>query len=440
MEDGSDNSVERSQKDEQLDELLNDPLFSDPEMRQRFRARLRELFKEDEHTSLSGNSPITPSGKEGSSPAHPTPSGKNGGAWQSSLPAAAPPCWWPHGVIPPTPFWPVAPPQAALPAGGQLRGPTPRFSAPPLSEHSLRASGSSGSSSSRKRPADAEVAELGSDSETDEDRVDPLLSESEALEWVEFNPTVDSEDSWEPPKAMNDFLEKHFNRALSPEERKAIQKDFPKPSCRALEVPKLDDQVKEHLKGKGKDPHFGPEKSLYKLQEAVLEVAGPLACLWGDLLNEEVKVSKEDTLLIIQRALVLLGNASNSISLERRKVAWARINPKLKALATEDYSKRETNLFGPGFLEKASKKLELDKTIAKVSQPGGFQSAKRARFSKDASDLRSFLSKGAPARYGGGRPQRHQPYQVPKRFQSKRYFQQSRPAQPKQRSPKSSQD
>ena len=36
----------------------------------------------------------------------------------------------------------------------------------------------------------------------------------------------------------------------------------------------------------------------------------------------------------------------------------------LKALATEEYEKRETNLFGLGFLEKASKRLEAEKTLA----------------------------------------------------------------------------
>jgi hypothetical protein len=52
-------------------------------------------------------------------------------------------------------------------------------------------------------------------------------------------------------------------------------KDFPKPLSGALAVPKLDGQVKDHLKAKGKDPHFGAEKSLYKIQEHLLDVAGP---------------------------------------------------------------------------------------------------------------------------------------------------------------------
>ena len=53
--------------------------------------------------------------------------------------------------------------------------------------------------------------------------MDPLLSESEAIEWIEFDPVVDPENSWEPPRVMKDFLEKYFNRALSTKERKARQ-------------------------------------------------------------------------------------------------------------------------------------------------------------------------------------------------------------------------
>ena len=51
-------------------------------------------------------------------------------------------------------------------------------------------------------------------------------------------------------------------------------------------------------------------------------------------------MSNEDVLL---RVLVLLDSASHAISLERRKIAWARINHKLKSLALGDYKKRETN-------------------------------------------------------------------------------------------------
>ncbi len=141
---------------------------------------------------------------------------------------------------------------------------------------------------------------------------------------------------------------------LSSEEREAIMKDFPRPNCDALVIPKIDEEVKEQLKQKGKDAHFGAEKSLYRIQDQLLDIAGPLTCLWADLLNKDASVSREDTLMLVQRALVLVGSTSNAITLERRKIAWSKLYPKLKSLANEDYDKRKTQLFGPGFLEKAS--------------------------------------------------------------------------------------
>jgi len=133
----------------------------------------------------------------------------------------------------------------------------------------------------------------------------------------------------------------------------------------------------EQLKSKGKDPRFGAEQSLYRIQEQLLEVTGPLTSLWVDLLRPDRELTKEEVVHQIQRALVLVGSTSHAINVERRKVAWARINPKLKSLAVEHYKDRESNLFGPGFLEKASKKLEADKALAKVSQDSSGSSRKR---------------------------------------------------------------
>ena len=261
------------------------------------------------------------------------------------------------------------------------------------------------------------------DDPNEEDSVQ-LLDEAEALELVEFDPSIDPKDTWEPPSAMASFLQKHFNISLEEGEKEAILKDFPKPSCKALKTPRLDEQVREQLKRKGKDPHFGPEKTLFKVQEQVLDVTGPLTCLWADLLNKKAKVSSEDVLLLIQRALVLLGSASHTITMERRKIAWARINPKLKSLASEEYAERESDLFGPGFLEKASKRLEVEKTLEKVSTQTKFgPQQKRPRYDRDKSDLRSFLARGAWAQCGGPKNMRQtNPHSSYTKFKSNRYF------------------
>jgi len=230
-----------------------------------------------------------------------------------------------------------------------------------------------------------------------------LLSDSEAQEFTEFDPAVEPQGMWDPPTAMASFLERHFNHSLSEKEKEAIMTDFPRPNCSVLQAPQLDDLVKEQLKKKGKDPQFGAERTLYKVQQQLLEVSGPLTCLWADLLNPDAEVSAEEVLALIQRALVLLGSASHGVSQERRKIACSRINPKLKALASEDFTGRENKLFGPGFLEKASKRIDSEKAMDKMSEVGP---SKKRRYDNDKGDLLCFLSGGAPAKHDGRGNQR----------------------------------
>ena len=141
-----------------------------------------------------------------------------------------------------------------------------------------------------------------------------------------------------------------------------------------------------------------------------MEVTGLLTSLWDDLLRPDGKVSKDHIAQQIQRTLVLVGSTSHSINVKRRRVAWARINPKLKPLAEEDYKDREGNLFGPGFIEKASKKLEADRALAKVAQDGT-RGQQKQPYEDDPKDLRCFLSNGAPAQYGSkGKQYQNKPY------------------------------
>ena len=83
--------------------------------------------------------------------------------------------------------------------------------------------------------------------DTEDDVID-LLDDSEALELIEFDPTVETTNTWDPMQAMLSFLEKHFNRCLTDDERASILSNFPKLSTPVLQVPRLDDDIKEQLK------------------------------------------------------------------------------------------------------------------------------------------------------------------------------------------------
>lgn len=197
-----------------------------------------------------------------------------------------------------------------------------------------------------------------------------------------------------------------------------------------MKVPKLDEQVKEQLKKKGKDPHFGAEKSLYKIQEQLLDVAGPLTCLWADLLKKEANVSSKDILLLLQRALVL------GVPLMQSLLRNGKLHGRESTPASSHWPQRTMRNEKPNSLGQA------EKTLARVSNQGnkGGPPNKRARYENDKSDLRSFLAKGALASYGGRKTQRHQLYSSHTRFQSPKYHQGGRTAKSQERtisSPKS---
>ena len=114
------------------------------------------------------------------------------------------------------------------------------------------------------------------------------------------------------------------------------------------------------------------------------------------------------------RVLVLLGSASHSITQERQKVAWSRINPTTVHLLTEDTEgeRKETTLFGSGFLERAAK-------VAGARHRGGLPRS-ASNQDKTLMTYDAFWRKGAPAKYGGRNPQRQQPYRQQRPFQKSR--------------------
>lgn len=98
------------------------------------------------------------------------------------------------------------------------------------------------------------------------------------------------------------------------------------------------------------------------------------------------------------------------------------MNPKLRSLGTEEYGNRGTDLFGPGFLEKVSKRIEAEKTLAKVTKSGQPPNPKRGRYDSDRADARSFLSKGASVRCGNTRNRQQQPHSFSRFNRGRNYF------------------
>ena len=96
-----------------------------------------------------------------------------------------------------------------------------------------------------------------------------------------------------------------------------MHKTHPVPRTPVMKVPKVDRLMADHLKEcllKARDSKLGI------IQSALLSAAGPLMCLWSDLLDnnlladENTTINTHDVLNVVQRTLVLMGNTNELLS------------------------------------------------------------------------------------------------------------------------------
>ena len=188
-----------------------------------------------------------------------------------------------------------------------------------------------------------------------------------------FDPSLDKEDKeefrFEAPDQVTAYLEKHFRRSLSKEERTAMLRKHPKPDTKAMAPPRLDQFITD----------FAPKKvdkardaALARIQGGLLYAANPLAYLWANLMEQglegdsEAVIPVSEVLDVLQRTLVLLGNASNLLSERRREIALEAIHPSLKKYAKGDFTQAGTDLFGGKFKEELVQKVEADGALSKA--------------------------------------------------------------------------
>lgn len=236
-----------------------------------------------------------------------------------------------------------------------------------------------------------------------------------------FDPTLEREDKDEfkmkVPRTVEKYIDKHFRRSLSKEERTAMLKRHPKPDIEAAIPPKLDSFIADFA---GKKLDKARDSQLTKIQGAMLYVASPLTNLWAELIEQgltndpEAAIHVSDVLEIIQRALVLLGNANSLISETRREIALESVHPSLKKYGKGEFTKAKADLFGQEFKDTLVKKVEADSALSKAVNIVSKSSGPAHRVYQRPSGNRFFGSR--TSRYGAASGKVYQPYN---RYQGK---------------------
>ena len=91
----------------------------------------------------------------------------------------------------------------------------------------------------------------------------------------------DDDFTFETHEVIKQYVEKHFRASLDKDVRKEMHKEHPVPRTPAMKVPKVDRFVLDHLNQRfprSRDAELGT------IQAALLLCAGPLSCLWSELL------------------------------------------------------------------------------------------------------------------------------------------------------------
>ena len=151
----------------------------------------------------------------------------------------------------------------------------------------------------------------------------------------------------------------------------------------------------------------------------------PLANLWAELVNQKLDgdpgalIPVTDVLDVIQRSIVLLGNANNLISKTRREVILESIQPSFKKYAKGDFSEASSDLFGVKFKETLVQQVEADTALSKavhIATRGSRVYQNPARQEKSKRPLYPSRTSGYGAVFG----RRYTPYQPQNTYNQRR--------------------
>ena len=180
-----------------------------------------------------------------------------------------------------------------------------------------------------------------------------------------FDPVAEA-PSWEPSTVFKEFLETNFRRSLSSSQNFSILEETSLPDLDVFTTPKLDKPIADQIQKNYKKSVENRDKELIKVQRYVLNVGAPLTAL-HDLLESKQELSHDQMLSLVERAICLLGNAANSLSVLRRttRILYA-INPAKISLAEAPFPNAGKQLFGEDITKIAADSADIVRNLQKI--------------------------------------------------------------------------
>lgn len=147
---------------------------------------------------------------------------------------------------------------------------------------------------------------------------------------------------WEASENLKELINAS-TQPLKRFERRAIEKEFPRPNVDAAYTPNLDSYLVPLIAG-----IKGPDQSLRDIQDKICDIFGPLGVMHENLLplvsatedGEEVTLDRQAVAAFmncLKKSVMLLGDASAIITTQHRGQVLTKLNPSLASLGKEQF-------------------------------------------------------------------------------------------------------
>ena len=174
---------------------------------------------------------------------------------------------------------------------------------------------------------------------------------------LEENDLILSPNSrWEASENLKELINAS-TQPLKRFERRAIEKEFPRPNVDAAYTPNLDSYLVPLIAG-----IKGPDQCLRDIQDKICDIFGPLGVKHENLLplvsatedGEEVTLDRQAVAAFmncLKKSVKLLGDASAIFITQRRGQVLTKLNPSSASLGKEQFPEEncEKTTFGRGF-------------------------------------------------------------------------------------------
>lgn len=126
-----------------------------------------------------------------------------------------------------------------------------------------------------------------------------VVSEGSTTTFDPKSLTLEDDFTFNTHQVIIDYLETHFCTSLHKDVRCTMNKAHPVPQTPVMKVSKVDNFVLDHLKSH--------DHKLGMIQSALQQCAGPLLCLWSELIDndllksEDAVINVHDVLNVLQR-------------------------------------------------------------------------------------------------------------------------------------------